>query len=82
VRAALHLVALGEAPLGIVYASDVVAEPGVSVLGTFPEDSHQPIVYPGALTVAAAPGAGAFLDHLGTARAAEVFVANGFIPLP
>jgi molybdate transport system substrate-binding protein len=82
VRAALHLVALCEAPLGIVYASDVVAEPGVSVLGTFPEDSHQPIVYPGALTVTAAPGAGAFLDHLRTAGAAEVFVANGFIPLP
>ena len=82
VRAALQLVALGEAPLGIVYASDAVAEPGVSVIGTFPADSHKPIVYPGALTVTAGAEAGAFLDHLSSPAAQEVFKANGFAPLP
>jgi molybdate transport system substrate-binding protein len=82
VRAALKLVALGEAALGIVYASDAVAEPGVTVIGTFPDTSHAPIVYPGALTVTASAEAGAFLDHLGSPEAWEVFQANGFRPLP
>lgn len=82
VRSALHLVALGEAPLGIVYASDAVAEPGVTVIGTFPEDSHQPIVFPAALTVEAGPDAMAFLDHLSGPAAQEVFQANGFLALP
>lgn len=82
VRAALKLVALGEAALGIVYASDAVAEPGVTVIGTFPDTSHAPIVYPGALTVTAGAEAGSFLDHLGSPEAWEVFQANGFRPLP
>ncbi|MES2539718.1 MAG: molybdate ABC transporter substrate-binding protein [Pseudomonadota bacterium] len=82
VRAALHLVALGEAPLGIVYASDAVAETGVTVIGTFPSESHQPIVYPAALTNDAGPEAQAFLDHLSTPVAQAVFQANGFLTLP
>jgi molybdate transport system substrate-binding protein len=82
VRAALQLVALGEAPYGIVYASDAVAEPGVTVVGTFPEESHSPIVYPGALTVAAGDEAAAFLDHLASPDAMAIFQANGFQPLP
>lgn len=82
VRTALHLVALGEAPLGIVYGSDAVAEPGVTVIGAFPEDSHQPIVFPAALTVEAGPDAMAFLDHLSGPAAQEVFQANGFLALP
>src|SRR3546814_7769267 len=45
-RAALLLVARGEAPLGVVYGSDALAEPRVKVLATFPESSHPPIVYP------------------------------------
>ena len=48
VRAALALVSTGEAPLGIVYQTDAAAEPAVKVVGTFPEDSHPPIVYPAA----------------------------------
>ena len=50
VRAALALVATGEAPLGIVYQTDAAADPGVKIVGTFPEDSHPPIIYPAALT--------------------------------
>jgi hypothetical protein len=48
VRAALRLVSRGEAPLGIVYASDAKADPGVKVLGVFPGESHPPVVYPAA----------------------------------
>ena len=50
VRAALLLVARGEAPLGIVYQTDAASDPNVRIVGTFPEDSHPPIVYPVALT--------------------------------
>jgi molybdate transport system substrate-binding protein len=80
VRAALQLVALGEAPLGIVYASDAVAEPGVSVIATFPEGSHSPITYPAALVAGADGEAAAFLDHLAGPEAQAVFRANGFLP--
>ncbi|WP_372835567.1 molybdate ABC transporter substrate-binding protein, partial [Puniceibacterium confluentis] len=50
VRAALALVALGEAPYGIVYATDAAAEKRVHVVATFPAESHPPILYPGAVT--------------------------------
>ena len=82
VRAALKLVELGEASLGVVYASDAVAAAGVTVVGTFPETSHRPITYPAALTATAGPEAAAFLDHLASPEAAAVFAANGFRPLP
>lgn len=83
VRAALALVATGEAPFGIVYASDAVAERGVAVAATFPEDSHDPITYPAAMIATSdKPAARAFLDHLSSAPAAEVFTAQGFAVLP
>lgn len=81
VRVALQLVALGEAPLGIVYASDAVAEPGVSVIATFPDGSHRPIIYPAALLEGANPEAEAFMDHLASPAARTVFEAQGFLPL-
>jgi molybdate transport system substrate-binding protein len=80
VRAALALVAAGEAPLGIVYASDAVAEPRVSVVATFPADTHPPTVYPAALTATATDGAAAFLDALSAPAAQVIFTANGFQP--
>ena len=80
VRAALALVATGAAPFGVTYASDAVAEPKVTAVYTFPEDSHDPIIYPVALT-SDAVAAAAFLDELSTPEAAEIFVANGFEPL-
>lgn len=81
VRTALRLVELGEAPLGIVYASDAIAAPDVTVVGTFPETAHSPILYPAALTLDAEPKAAAFLDHLDSPEAEAVFRANGFRPL-
>jgi molybdate transport system substrate-binding protein len=82
VRAALALVTSGEATLGVVYASDAVAEPGVTVLGTFPDDSHPAITYPAALTRSANPAAQAFLDHLTSPAAQKTFAAQGFLPPP
>ena len=79
VRAALALVATGEAPLGIVYATDAGAEPRVSVLGVFPAESHAPIVYPAAVMAESeAEGAAPFLDFLEGTEARAIFTAHGF----
>ncbi len=80
VRAALAFVATGEAPLGIVYATDAVAEPNVKALGTFPEDSHPAILYPVALTASSTnPDAAAFLDFLKSDGAKPAFEKQGFV---
>jgi molybdate transport system substrate-binding protein len=82
VRAALLLVARGEAPLGIVYRSDAGAEPAVRVVATFPEDTHPPIVYPVALTkVSTSADAKALLAFLSSPAAQKRFQAEGFITL-
>ncbi|HYM85337.1 MAG TPA: molybdate ABC transporter substrate-binding protein, partial [Pseudoxanthomonas sp.] len=74
VRAALMLVARGEARLGVVYASDARAEPKVRVVGTFPANSHPPIVYPVARIAASNnAGATAFVRWLATPAAARIF---------
>jgi molybdate transport system substrate-binding protein len=79
VRAALKFVSTGEAMAGIVYRTDANAEPQVKVLGTFPEDTHPPIVYPVGLTAASTnPDAAAFLKYMQTARAKGLFEAQGF----
>ena len=78
VRAALTLVARGEAPLGIVYETDAKVEPNVKIVGTFPPDSHPPIVYPAALTVNAKPEAARYLAFLRSGAAKAVFEAYGF----
>lgn len=79
VRTALAFVARGEAPLGIVYAADAVAEDRVSVLGTFPAESHAPIVFPAALTAeAGSPAAAAFLEFLSTDAAWDIWAQAGF----
>jgi molybdate transport system substrate-binding protein len=78
VRAALILVARGEAPLGIVYETDAKVEPGVKIVGLFPEDSHPPIIYPVALTTGAKPDAAQYLEFLHTRAAKSVFESYGF----
>ena len=79
VRGALALVARGEAPLGVVYASDAVAEDDVRVIDVFPDDSHEPIVYPAAVVAAsAAESAPAFVEFLNGDTAGRVFRDWGF----
>lgn len=80
VRAALALVATGEAPYGITYASDAAADPGVRIVATFPAGSHPPILYPAGLLIHAQDEADrAFLDHLRSAEAEAIFAAQGFL---
>ncbi|WP_331372303.1 molybdate ABC transporter substrate-binding protein [Sinorhizobium chiapasense] len=82
VRAALLLVSRGEAPYGIVYQTDAVADPGVKVVGTFPEDSHPPIIYPIAITAdSKSADAVAYVEFVKSAKAAAFFEAQGFTVL-
>ncbi|MFL1464313.1 molybdate ABC transporter substrate-binding protein [Roseococcus sp. DSY-14] len=80
VRGALLLVERGEAPLGIVYATDAAASRGVRVVAAFPPDSHAPITYPFALTRRAAGNgaARAFLDFARGPEAADTWRRFGF----
>ncbi len=81
VRSALALVARGEAPFGIVYATDAALEPGLTVVGTFPADTHPPIVYPGAIVTGGDAEAGrAILNILQSAPARATFARYGFAP--
>ncbi len=78
VRAALAYVARGEAPLGIVYATDAQADRKVRILDTFATDLHPAIRYPLALTRTASPEAAAFVAYLRGASAAGIFRKYGF----
>jgi molybdate transport system substrate-binding protein len=78
VRAALTLVARGEAVLGIVYSTDAKVEPGVKIVGTFPADSHPPIIYPVAATATAKAEAADYLAFLRTSAAKAIFEKYGF----
>jgi len=83
VRAALLFVSRGEAPLGIVYATDVASDPAVKVAGVFPENTHPPIVYPIAITAGSSnPDARRLLDFLTSATAQPSFEKRGFTALP
>ncbi|WP_075289481.1 molybdate ABC transporter substrate-binding protein [Pararhizobium arenae] len=79
VRAALALVSRGEAPYGIVYQTDAAADPGVAVVGTFPEESHPTIIYPVAiLSESKNADAAAYLEFLKSDKASAFFTAQGF----
>lgn len=82
VRAALFFVSRQEAPLGIVYETDALADKGVKVVGAFPASSHPPIVYPIALTTHSRPDAAKFLAFLKSPAAASFFRRQGFTILP
>jgi molybdate transport system substrate-binding protein len=82
VRAALRFVSRGEAPLGIVYQTDAAADPGVKVVGAFPDGSYPAIIYPVALVAGSAnPGAAKFEAFLRSADARPFFVKQGFTVL-
>ena len=80
VRAALALVARGEAPLGIVYATDAVRIEGVYVVATIPAALHDPIVYPVALVAGrASPLTERFFEFLTGPEGRAAFARAGFI---
>ncbi|MEW2915205.1 molybdate ABC transporter substrate-binding protein [Leisingera sp. JC11] len=79
VRAALALVASGEAPMGVVYATDARAESGVTVIAAFPEGSHPPVIYPAAVVTGGNTAeARAFLEYLRGPAARSIFRKHGF----
>ncbi|HVZ10674.1 molybdate ABC transporter substrate-binding protein [Rhodopila sp.] len=79
VRSALLLVERGEAPLGIVYATDAKVSKAVAVAGVFPADTHDPVTYPFAVTKAGdTPDARAFLKFLSGPKATAIFADRGF----
>ncbi len=79
VRAAMGYVSRGEAPLGIVYATDAHADPSVKIVAEFPADSHPPIAYPFAIVATSHNSeAPKFLDYLKSPAAAAIFKAQGF----
>ena len=80
VRAALAFVARGEAPLGIVYRTDALAEKRVRIVDEFPQDSHPPVTYPIALTTHASAQAQKFEDFVSGDAAKAVFRKFGFSP--
>jgi molybdate transport system substrate-binding protein len=82
VRAALLLVARGEARLGIVYRTDAASEDKVRILDSFPADSHPPIVYPIAVTASSTNrDAEAFVLFLRSPAARPIFKNQGFTVL-
>jgi len=82
VRTALLFVERGEAPLGIVYATDAAIDPGVRVVDTFPASSHPPIVYPVALVSGADADAARFVAWLRGPAARAIFHRYGFPESP
>jgi molybdate transport system substrate-binding protein len=81
VRTALAFVDRGEAPYGIVYATDALADKNVRTVGTFPEASHPPITYPIArLAGSTAKDAEGFRLFLISAQGRAIFKRFGFIP--
>jgi len=80
VRSALALVERGEVPLGIVYATDANASPKVKIVGTFPPESHAPIVYPFAIVAGHdTPAVRSFFRYLTAGTAAPVYRQFGFV---
>jgi molybdate transport system substrate-binding protein len=81
VRSAVMFVSRGEAPLGIVYATDAQIDKKVRMVATFPDNSHEPITYPAAATATAGPGAAGFLAFLRSKQAAPSWKKFGFLEL-
>lgn len=78
VRAALALVARGQAPYGVVYATDAAAEPRVVTVWDIPATAHDPIRY---TALSLSPKGAAFAQSLITLDAQAVFARHGFAPV-
>jgi molybdate transport system substrate-binding protein len=82
VRAALALVARREAPLGVVYRTDAMAEPGVRIVDVFPASSYPRIIYPIVVLKGAPAGARALAEYLASPEAGTTWQRFGFRAAP
>jgi molybdate transport system substrate-binding protein len=81
-RSAMLLVSSGQAPLGIVFATDAAADKNVKVIGTFPESTHPPIVYPIGVPIHSTNLlASIYLQYLVSGKARPFFEKQGFVLL-
>ncbi|RYY74138.1 MAG: molybdate ABC transporter substrate-binding protein [Gammaproteobacteria bacterium] len=81
VRTALMFVEREECGLGIVYKTDALLSKKIKIIATFPDPSHKPIEYPGALTKTADSDAKEFWMFLQSKNAKSVFSRYGFKPV-
>jgi molybdate transport system substrate-binding protein len=80
VRVAVTMVGRGDAPLAVVFATDAAEDQRVRVIGSFPDNSHPPIVYPVALVAASRqPDAARLLDYLKSPAASATFERLGYL---
>jgi molybdate transport system substrate-binding protein len=82
VRAALALVSRGEAPLGIVYRTDAMADKGVRVVDTFPAGSHPEIIYPMVQLKGAGAATARLAEHLAAPAMRAAWERYGFRVIP
>jgi molybdate transport system substrate-binding protein len=83
IRAALAYVSRGEAPLGVVFDTDARLDKGVAIIGTFPAETHPPIVYPIAdVARSQNPDTARLTAFLTSAAAKPIFERYGYTFLP
>jgi molybdate transport system substrate-binding protein len=78
VRGALAFVERAECNVGIVYETDAKVSSKVDLIGTFPESTHSPVLYPVAMTVNSKESAKAYLSYLQSDEAMNIFKKYGF----
>jgi molybdate transport system substrate-binding protein len=79
---AVKMVARGDAPFAIVFATDAATDLGVEIVGTFPDDTHPPILYPVAVTAESRnPDTRTFLAYLRSPQALARFKERGYVVL-
>ena len=81
VGTAAKYVSTGDATIGFVYSSDIFRYDGIEQAFVCPEDTHKPIVYPGAVSASSehADAAADFLDFcMNDAEAQKVWAKYGF----
>ena len=81
VRTVLAYTETGNVEAGIVYKTDAISSDKVKVAAIAPEGSHEPIVYPVAVTTGSKQqkAAEAFIEYLFSAESKAVFEKNGFV---
>jgi len=79
-QVAALMVARGDAPAAIVFATDIHGVSGVTIAGTFPDAGHPPITYPAAVATDArhSEEAARFLTYLRSPEARKIFDRFGY----